>query len=42
MLLSDGNDNDYNDIEIADGLKSPNKRIQLIFHFTYIWIWGGL
>ena len=31
MLLSDGNDNDYNDIEIADGLKNLTKGHNLSF-----------
>ena len=31
MLLSDGNDNDYNDIEIADGLKNLTKGFNLSF-----------
>ena len=31
MLLSDGNDNDYNDIEIADGLKNLTKGYNLSF-----------
>ena len=31
MLLSDGNDNDYNDIEIADGLKNLTKGANLSF-----------
>ena len=31
MLLSDGNDNDYNDIEIADGLKKLTKGFDLSF-----------
>ena len=31
MLLSDGNDNDYNDIEIADGLKKLTKGFNLSF-----------
>ena len=31
MLLSDGNDNDYNDIEIADGLKKLTKGHNLTF-----------
>ena len=31
MLLSDGNDNDYNDIEIADGLKNLTKGNNLSF-----------
>jgi len=31
MLLSDGNDNDYNDVEIADGLKKLTKGFNLSF-----------
>ena len=31
MLLSDGNDNDYNDIEISDGLKKLTKGFNLSF-----------